>query len=72
MNSTSPGKSRRGHSSDDMNSNEGKANHQGGTRRGHGDAANEVRGENDEDPENAVVGMGDHMPDFLKKPARPQ
>tara|TARA_Y100001970_G_scaffold262921_1_gene347758 strand:+ start:6390 stop:7868 length:1479 start_codon:yes stop_codon:yes gene_type:complete len=26
----------------------------------------------DREPDNSVVGLGDHMPDFLKKPARPR
>ena len=29
------------------------------------------RGDNYKEQENTVVGLGDHMPDFLKKPARP-
>ena len=35
------------------------------SRRGRG------RGNNDTDQEKSVAGLGDHMPDFLKKPARP-
>ena len=71
-NTRNTGKSRRGHSSDDKNPNEreGKSSWQDEDRPRR--RRKRSRDENDRDPENAVVGMGDHIPDFLKKPARPQ
>ncbi|MEC8725223.1 MAG: DEAD/DEAH box helicase [Pseudomonadota bacterium] len=71
-NSRNPGKSRRVHSSDDKNPNEGERKSPWRDEERPRRRRKRSRGENDKDPENAVVGMGDHMPDFLKKPARPQ
>ena len=71
-NSKNPGKSRRGHSSNDKSPNEGEGETPWRDEARPRRRRKQSRGENDNDPENAVVGMGDHMPDFLKKPARPQ
>ena len=63
------GKSRRRRSSRDKDAAEDRPPKQ--TEEKSRGRRNRGRGGNDGDKEKSVVGLGDHMPDFLKKPARP-